>query len=120
MRNSDPGEIEEEKHMTQQSLFPDSAADAEPVPLTCIDTRAAAVQAVAPIVPNMLRQVFDFITDRGPNGATDEEFAIALHMRESTARARRVELRDGGQVRDSQIRRKSRSGRLCIVWRSER
>jgi hypothetical protein len=102
--------------MTQQSLFPDSAADAEPAPLTCIDTRAAAGAAIELFKPNMLRQMFDFITDRGSYGATDEEIALALGMRESTARARRVELRDGGQVIDFLTRRKSRSGRLCIVW----
>jgi hypothetical protein len=97
--------------MSQQSLFPDMAADAEPAPLPFVDTRVAAAVSIEPLRPNMLRQVFDFITDRGPYGATDEETAIALNMRESTARARRVELRDGGQVRDSHNRRKSRSGR---------
>ncbi len=68
--------------------------------------------------PNMLRQVLAFVASRGHNGATDEEIADGLEMRESTARARRVELRDGGQVKDSLRRRKARSGRLCVVWTS--
>jgi hypothetical protein len=60
--------------------------------------------------------VFDFVVNRGERGATDEEIAAALRMRESTARARRVELRDGGQVRDSTRRRRSCAGRLCVIW----
>jgi hypothetical protein len=72
-----------------------------------IDTRAAAAAAIAPLARNMLRQVFDFIDARGECGATDEEVAIAFRMRESTARARHVELRDGGEVSDSHHRRKS-------------
>jgi hypothetical protein len=82
------------------------------------DTRRAAAAGIAPMKPNMLRQVYDFVGARGERGATDEEIASGLRMRESTARARRVELRDGGQVEDSLRRRKSRSGRLCVVWRS--
>jgi hypothetical protein len=66
--------------------------------------------------PNMLCQVLDYVTARGSHGATDEEIAIGLKMRESTARARRVELRDGEQVKDSLRRRRARSGRLCVVW----
>jgi hypothetical protein len=79
-------------------------------------TRTAAAAAIEPLKPNMLRQVYDLVAGRGDRGATDEEIAVALRMRESTARARRVELRDGGQVRDSTRRRQSGSGRLCIVW----
>jgi hypothetical protein len=82
------------------------------------DTRAAAAEYIAPMKPNMLHQVLAFVASRGHAGATDEEIASALRMRESTARARRVELRDGGQVKDSLRRRKSRSGRLCVVWRA--
>jgi hypothetical protein len=100
----------------QTTLFPDSAPNAEPSPLTCIDTRASAAVSIKPLRPNMLRQVFDFVVNRGDRGATDEEIAAGLNMKESTARARRVELRDAGQVRDSLRRRRSCSGRLCVVW----
>jgi transcription initiation factor IIE alpha subunit len=95
--------------VTQQSYF-----DFAPV---VRDTRSEALAAIEPMKPNMLHQVFDFIVRRGDRGATDEEIAIELKMRESTARARRVELRDGGQVRDSHNRRSSRAGRLCVVWK---
>lgn len=81
-----------------------------------VNTRAAAAAVIAPMKPNMLRRVNDYVSRRGEFGATDEEIAYGLRMRDSTARARRVELRDGGQVRDSLRRRRSRAGRLCVVW----
>ncbi len=95
--------------MTQQTLWNAEGRIA-------VDTRAAAAAAIAPMKPSMLRQVFDFVTNRGERGATDEEIAAALEMRESTARARRVDLRDSGQIRDSGRRRRSCSGRLCVIW----
>ena len=95
--------------MTQQTLW---NGDGDMV----VNTRNAAAVAIAPLKPNMLRQVFDFVLSRGDRGATDEEIAAALYMRESTARARRCELRDDGQVRDSFRRRRSCSGRLCVAW----
>jgi hypothetical protein len=94
--------------MTSQTYF-----DFAPV---VHDTRSQAAAAIAPLVPNMQAQVLEFISRRGGYGATDEEIAVGLRMRESTARARRVDLRDAGQVHDSTRRRKSRSGRQCIVW----
>ena len=78
-----------------------------------VATRAAAAAKISPLKPSMLRHVFDFVSERG---ATDEEIAAALRMRESTARARRVELFHGGQIRDSTRRRRSCSGRLCVIW----
>ena len=54
-----------------------------------VATRAAAAAKISPLKPSMLRHVFDFVSERG---ATDEEIAAALRMRDSTARARRVEL----------------------------
>jgi hypothetical protein len=98
----------------QRSLFDDFAR--LPVLPDVRHTRTAPADAIAPMKPNMLRQVREFVAARGKRGATDEEIACGLRMRESTARARRVELRDGGQVRDSLRRRRSRAGRLCVVW----
>lgn len=95
--------------MPQQTLW-DAAGQ------IVVNTRATAAAAIAPMKPNMLRQVFDFVVNRGERGATDEEIAYALGMRESTARARRVELRDNGQVRDSLRRRRSCAGRQCVIW----
>jgi hypothetical protein len=80
------------------------------------NTRGVAAASIAPLAGGMLRQVLELVDRRGECGATDEEIASALRMLESTARARRVELRDGGQVRDCGLRRKTRSGRPAIVW----
>jgi hypothetical protein len=94
--------------MTTQTFF-----DFNPV---VHDTRAAAAASIAPLVGTHLVRVLAFIAGRGEHGATDEEIAAGVRLRESTARARRVDLRDAGQVRDSGKRRRSQSGRLCIVW----
>ena len=95
--------------MTQQTLW-NGAGE------IVVDTRAAAATAIAPLAGGMLRRVEIYIAGRGEFGATDEEISISLKMRDSTARARRVELRDGGKIADSKRRRPSRSGRLSIVW----
>lgn len=96
--------------MTKQQTIWDHAGS------IVVNTRAAAAHAITHMKTNMQRQVLDFIARRGESGAIDEEIALGLQMRESTARARRVELRDGGQIRDSLRRRRARSGRLCVVW----
>jgi hypothetical protein len=83
-----------------------------------LDTRSAAAASIEAHRPIMRCKVLEFVASRGDAGATDEEIAEALQMRESTARARRVDLRDGGQVRDSMKRRQSQSGKLCIVWKA--
>lgn len=81
-----------------------------------VNTRRGAAAAIERQRPNMLRQVYHYIRTRGERGATDEEIAAALGMKESTARARRCELRDAGQVKDSGRRRRGCSGRLCVIW----
>ena len=51
-----------------------------------------------------------------PGGLTDELMQEYLAMNPSTQRPRRVELVSKGLVRDSNIRTKTRSGRLATVW----
>ncbi len=51
-----------------------------------------------------------------PGGLTDEEMVQELEMNPNTQRPRRVELVDGGWVRDSGNRRNTRSGSRAIVW----
>ncbi len=99
--------------MNQQTLW-DNAGK------IVVNTRLAAAAEIAPMTPNMQKRVLAFVASRGHHGATDEEIAAGLAMRESTARARRVELRDGGQVQDSLHRRRSRAGRMCVVWTATR
>lgn len=96
--------------MSNQPTFWNAAGD------IVVDTRREAAASIAPLAGSMARRVADYIAECGSRGATDEEIALALGLRDSTTRARRVELRDAGQVRDSTRRRKTRSGRLSIVW----
>jgi hypothetical protein len=83
-----------------------------------INTRVAAARAISPFVATHLRRVLEFIASCGEHGATDEEIFAGTALRESTARARRVDLAKRGQVADSGRRRKTRSGRDAIVWTS--
>ena len=82
------------------------------------ETRGAAADGIRPLAEDLRAQVLAFIVDRDGQGATDEEVRRGLGLRADTARARRVELRDAGLVRDSGARRPVESGRLAIVWTS--
>jgi hypothetical protein len=80
------------------------------------DTSVHAALSVEPNANTLRAEVYSFIVRSGPHGATDEEICEALHMGGSTERPRRVELMDGGFVRDSTNRRNTRSGRYAVVW----
>ena len=62
------------------------------------------------------QRVLEYLAGRGHAGATDHEIAAGLGMLPDTARARRVELRDAGLVRDSGQRRPSPTGHAATVW----
>lgn len=82
-------------------------------------TRAAAAASIAPLAGGQRRRVFEYLVERGALGATDEEIALALGLKDSTARARRVELRDAGHVVAAGVR-KTQSGRAATVWMATR
>lgn len=96
--------------MLQQPTFRNAAGE------IVVNTRIVAAISIEKLRPNMLRRVHEFFISRGPLGATDQEIAEALGMKPDTARARRVELRDGGQVADSTRRRRNAAGNLCTIW----
>ena len=85
------------------------------------DTSKAAADAIDdPKLNRMEYAVLRFIAER-ENGATDDEITINFtrppwNWAEPTARARRVELKYVGIVRDSGCRRGTRCGRMAIVW----
>lgn len=83
---------------------------------TPLNTRLARAVEIASVAGQLRRMVLELVRTRGARGATDEEITAALRLRESTARARRCELRDAGELRDSSRRRRSSAGRPCIVW----
>ncbi len=63
--------------------------------------------------------MYEFVRSRGEHGAIDEEIealAVSLGKRESTGRARRVDLANAGQIVAAGFTRKTRSGRDAIVW----
>ena len=76
-------------------------------------TSKAAALAVAPKAGTQRRRVLEAIAS---HPATDEELQARLAMSGNTERPRRVELVEGGWIRDSGARRPSMSGQESIVW----
>ena len=63
-------------------------------------------------------EVLRFLTERPGAGATDEEIQLGLGLNPSTQRPRRIELVERGVVRDSGLKRSTKSGRRAVVWES--
>jgi hypothetical protein len=61
-------------------------------------------------------RVYAFIRDRGTFGATDQEIQHGLSLHEQSQGPRRNELVKASRVRNSGLRRETRSGRTAIVW----
>lgn len=61
-------------------------------------------------------RVYAFISGRWIAGATDDEIEEILGMRHQNASARRNALVRAGRVKDSGLRRPTRSGREATVW----
>ena len=80
------------------------------------NTRRQSFDRIGPVAGRIASRVFAAIYTAGADGRTDEEVAVILGMKESTTRARRVELRDAGLVIDSGRRRRTSSGRAAAVW----
>jgi hypothetical protein len=99
--------------MIQQPTFWDSSGT------ITTTTRAAALVSVEQLRPAMREIVYEFIRGRGALGAIDEEveeLAASLGKRESTGRARRVELSKEGRIIAASHTRKTRSNRDATVW----
>lgn len=85
-------------------------------PARTLDTERAAAELVTPRTGTQRARVLDYIGEAGQRGATDEEVAAGLGMLANTERPRRVELEEGGWVRDSGRRRDTASGTAAVVW----
>lgn len=105
------------KSKEQPSLF-DSAEILEPPSQRHSPTSIQAAEDIKRDVNRLQGQVYDFIKDRGQDGATDEEGIEALHMSPSTYRPRRVELMRLYLIRDSGRTRLTHSGRSAVVWQA--
>lgn len=97
--------------MRQPSLF-------EPTPpfQAHSETSREAAIRIMMTAENLRSRVYRFIMNKGEYGATDGEIQKALRMEGSTQRPRRVELQEKNLIKDSGIKRKTRSGRRAVVW----
>ena len=83
------------------------------------DTSAEAGASMNPHVAGIARQCFDEITSvyRSDGvGLTVDQLEQLMNSRHQTVSARVNELRNKGWVRDSGVKRPTRSGRSAIVW----
>jgi len=101
----------------QAILFP-PASDNRPgkVRRDAPATSSVAALAAEPVSGQRRRWVYECIQSAGKWGRTDEEIQTYLKMNPSTERPRRIELVESGHVRDSGVRRPTRSGRQANVW----
>lgn len=97
----------------QQPIGYEQPPEALPPAVWSQDTSAQAALAVRHRAPTLRQRALVALTGRP---MIDEELARVLGVKESTARARRVELRDSGQVIDSGDRALTNSGAKAIVW----
>lgn len=112
------------KHGLEADLTYDAAAKRFASPPGCVAPyvrgSATSMEAAASLTPETLsgmqRRLFEFIRDRGEEGATDEECQRELGMNPSTQRPRRGELEDAGLIVKSGARLTS-SRRRAAVWR---
>lgn len=80
------------------------------------ETRRKAAEFIANLKPGKRKEVYDFLLQRGDQGATDQEIQDALQMGESTQRPRRKELEEADVICASGRTRPTRSGLPAVVW----
>jgi len=100
--------------------FDSSGYEGGRAPSVAQETSHDAADAIEEKAPSLRVQVFEYVSGRGPIGATDNEIENALDLRHQTASARRRELVIKEMVFDSGFRRKTDSGRGAMVWVAQR
>lgn len=80
------------------------------------ETQRLAAVAVYPQSGTSRRKVLDAIGQAGERGLTDEQAQAVTGLNPSTQRPRRVELVEGGWVKDSGRRAKTASGVDAVIW----
>lgn len=81
------------------------------------DTSAAAADSVESIASSLRAQILALISQR-PGGLTTDEVEVLMSLRHQTASARVWELHKRSLIGDSGKRRKTRSGRLAVVYQA--
>lgn len=80
------------------------------------DTSRESAKAVAPKFSSRMVLLLDAIYKSGNVGVTDEEGQARLSIDGNSYRPARVILSHNGMIRDSEIRRKTKSNRNAAVW----
>lgn len=80
------------------------------------DTSKAAAESIVPQLPRLELLVYTFILNSGTDGATTDEIEYGTQLAHQTASARVRGLVLKGRIRDSGMRRNTRSGRKAAVW----
>jgi hypothetical protein len=82
------------------------------------DTSLAAFAAMGPALPRAWSEVFKAFVGAGINGLADFQlFAMLPDWDQNTLRPARNKLVTDGIIVPTSLRRSSRSGRECIVWK---
>ena len=79
------------------------------------DTSREAAESVRSVVSSVRVRVYEYVRERGREGATSDEVEAALGLRHQTASARIRELVKKGVLTNSGARRRTRSGRTARV-----
>jgi len=79
------------------------------------DTSEEAAEAIAPRLSELQERVLATLRHH-TGGLTDEEMQFWYDISPSTQRPRRIELVARGLVKDSGLRRRTRSGRSAVIW----
>ncbi len=80
------------------------------------DTSKEAAQSIAKDLPRLESLVYGFIHRAGNVGRTTDEIEVLSDLVHQTASARVRGLVLKGRIRDSGMRRDTRSGRKATVW----
>ena len=81
-------------------------------------TSMEARAKIEPQIGTLRRKVYEFLINRGLDGATDQEIERYLHLDGNTVRPIRGSLVEGGFIIDTGTTRLNDKGNKCIVWRS--
>ena len=79
-------------------------------------TSKAAADRMIPHSGSIKRRVYQFLTERGNRGATDDEIEVQLRLKHQTASAGRRSLELAGAVEKTDSKRPTRTGRLGYVY----
>lgn len=89
---------------------------ARELPSNGTSTSRAAAASLRPVVGTIRRAVLDAVVASGARGVTCDELEASMEGRHQTVSPRLYELRNDGLVVDSSRKRRTRSGRMAIVW----